>query len=296
MALKTKAHLAVLAANFFFGVNYIAVKYNVPSHILPLGLNVVRIVSSVILLWLLFLFKPGKAGIDKKDIPRFIICALSGVAINQMLFIRGLSLTTAIHASLLALVTPIFIIFIAAWLLKERITGFKIAGLISGFAGAAILISIKDTSQTGSNIFFGDILIIINAVSYAFYLVLVRPLMQRYSPIHVIRWVFTFGSIIILLFGWNDLAVTNWNNFEPMNWAALAFVAVCATFFAYLFNIYGVSVIGASATGTYIYTQPVFAALIAIFFTGEHLDWIKLLCAALIFGGVYIANNTRKTT
>lgn len=296
MALKTKAHLAVLAANFFFGVNYIAVKYNVPSHILTLGLNVVRIVSSVILLWILFLFKPGKAGIEKKDIPRFIICALSGVAINQMLFIRGLSLTTAIHASLLALVTPIFIIFIAAWLLKERITGFKIAGLISGFSGAAILISIKDTSQTGSNIFFGDILIIINAVSYAFYLVLVRPLMQRYSPIHVTRWVFTFGSIIILLFGWNDLAVTNWNNFEPMNWAALAFVAVCATFFAYLFNIYGVSVIGASATGTYIYTQPVFAALIAIFFTGELLDWIKLLCAALIFGGVYIANYTRKTT
>ena len=296
MASKSKAHLAVLAANFFFGVNYIAVKYNVPSHILPLGLNVVRILSSVILLWLLFLLNPGKPGIDKKDIPRFIICALSGVAINQMLFIKGLSLTTAIHASLLALVTPIFIIFIAAWLLKEKITGFKIAGLISGFAGAAILISIKDTSQTGSNIFFGDILIIINAVSYAFYLVLVRPLMQRYSPIHVIRWVFTFGSIIILLFGWNDLSVTNWNNFEPMNWTALAFVAVCATFFAYLFNIYGVSVIGASATGSYIYTQPVFAALIAIFFAGEHLDGTKILCAILIFSGVYIANYKRKIT
>ena len=121
------------------------------------------------------------------------------------MFVKGLSLTSSIHASLLALVTPILIIFIAAWLLKEKLTFLKITGVITGVAGAAILILMKDVSHTATNIFLGDVLVILNAVTYAFYLVIVRPLMKRYSAIHVIRWVFTFGFIFMIPYGWNDV-------------------------------------------------------------------------------------------
>jgi drug/metabolite transporter (DMT)-like permease len=248
------------------------------------------------LFWILFLLKPSKPGILKKDIPLFILCAILGIALNQTLFVKGLSLTSAIHASLLALVTPILIIFIAAWLLKERITFLKIAGVIAGVAGAVILILIKDVSHTATNIFLGDVLVILNAVTYAFYLVIVRPLMKRYSAIHVIRWVFTFGACFIIPYGWHDVTATQWQNFTTSNWICLAFVITSATFFAYLFNIYGVSVIGASSTGAYIYTQPVFAAIIAIIFTGETYDWVKLVAAVLIFSGVYMANYKIKLT
>src|SRR5215831_306727 len=157
---RIKAHLAVLLANIFFGVNYITIKLIVPSKLSAPALNVCRVVGSSALFWLLYSLKPSKPGIQKKDIPRFIACALLGVSLNQALFVKGLSLTSSIHASLLMLVTPILIIFIAAWLLKERITPLKIIGVITGISGAAILILMKDVSHTATNIVLGDILVI----------------------------------------------------------------------------------------------------------------------------------------
>jgi len=290
MKSNTKAHLAVLATNLLFGVNYATVKYITPSFIHPFGLNMARVLTALILFWILYLLKPTTFGIRKKDIPRFIICAASGVTINQLLFIKGLALTTSIHASLLSLGTPIFITFIAAWLLREMLTPIKLIGLFLGIGGATILILLKDNTHSGTDIVNGDILILLNAISYAFYMVLVRPLMQVYSPVHVIRWVFTFGAIMIAPFAWLQFASTDWTAFQSSQWLALAFVCIGATFFSYLFNIYGISVIGASATGSYIYTQPVFAAITSIIFLGENIDSYKIISALLIFSGVYLVN------
>lgn len=290
MSKRFQAHAAVLLANIFFGINYITIKLIVPSKISAPALNVCRVVSAAILFWILYLLKPSKPGILKKDIPVFIVCAVAGVVINQILFVKGLSLTTSIHASLLALVTPVLIIFIAAWLLKEKLTALKIVGVAAGVAGAAILIVMKDVSHTASNIFLGDVLVVLNAIAYAFYLVIAKPLMNRYSAVHVVRWVFTIGLFFMVPYGWNDVMATDWQNFTTNDWICFWFVLTGATFFAYLFNIYGISVLGASATGSYIYTQPVFAAVLAIAFTGETYDWVKLLAALLIFSGVYLVN------
>ena len=154
----------------------------------------------------------------------------------------------------------------------------------------------KDVSHTASNIVLGDVLVVLNAMAYAFYLVLVRPLMQVYSPVHVIRWVFTIAMVFMVPYCWNDFAITPWQSFTTGNWVCLFFVVSGATFFAYLFNIYGIAVIGASATGSYIYTQPVFAAIIAMVFIGETYDWIKLFAAILIFSGVYMVNYKPRLT
>jgi len=287
---NTKAHLAVLTTNVLFGVNYAAIKFITPSYIHPFGLNMARVLSALLLFWLLYLLKPGKAGIQQKHIPRFLICALTGVVINQLLFVKGLSLTTSIHASLLSLGTPIFITFIAAWILKERLNLTKITGLVLGISGAGLLILMKDNTHTGNNLLLGDTMVLFNSVSYAFYMVLVRPLMKVYSPFQVIRWVFTFGFVMMLPFAWSDFANTQWHTFQLSQWLILGLVCIGATFLAYLFNIYGISVIGASASGSYIYTQPVFAAIVAIAIMGEHLNLLKILSALLIFSGVYLVN------
>lgn len=290
MTRNTKAHVAVLSANFIFGANYAIVKYITPAYLHPFALNVVRILVSLFLFWGLFLFKPGKVKLERKHIPRFLLCALTGVVINQIFFIKGVSLTTPIHSALLSLATPIFITLIAAWLLREGFTLLKFFGLILGIGGAALLILLKDSTHSGKDILLGDIMVIINAVSYAFYLVLVRPLMQTYSGIQVLRWIFTLGSLVILPFGMKEFLETNWAAFGISQWMALAAVGIGATFLAYLLNVYGINIIGASATGAYIYTQPVFAALIAIFFAGEHFSLVKFVAAVLIFTGVYLAN------
>ncbi len=191
---------------------------------------------------------------------------------------------------MLILITPILITFFAAWLIKEKLNSNKLLGLLLGVFGCVLLVLLKENIVHGSNILLGDMFIVINAISYAFYLVLVKPLMEVYKPIHVLRWVFTFGTIVIVPIGWSDFIVTPWHLFTASSWVSLMFVVLGATFFAYLFNIYGVKKIGAAATGSYIYTQPIFAAIIAIIFIGEHLQLQKIIAAVLIFSGVYLVN------
>jgi drug/metabolite transporter (DMT)-like permease len=296
MHIKNKAYAAAIVANFIFGSSYALVKYVTPGFIHPFALNFVRVTVSIFLFWTLFIFKPGKTRIDKNDIPRFLLCGLTGVTINQIFFIKGLSLTTAIHSSLLSLGTPIFITIIAAWLLKEGFNAAKAAGLVFGIGGASILILMKDNSTVGSNMLIGDLFILINAISYAFYLVLVRPLMAKYSGIQVLRWVFTFGAIGIIPFGLPHILTTNWMAFGLSQFLALAYIAIATTFFAYLLTVYAISTIGSSATGAFIYTQPVFAAVIATIFAGEHFTISKAIAALLIFTGVYLVNFKKPKT
>ncbi|MEO7264807.1 MAG: DMT family transporter [Ferruginibacter sp.] len=290
-----KAHLALLGTNIFFAINYTAVKYLVNEQwVKPFGLNLVRVGVSAILLWVLFLWKPVKSRIQKKDFGRFFLCALTGIAINQMLFIKGLSLTYSIHATLLMLTTPILITILAAWMLKEKLNSYKIAGLVLGISGAVILLTAKENSGNASAVLWGDILIILNAISYTFYFILVKPLMKTYKPIEVIRMIFTIGFFLMLPFCWNEFTEIPWQQYDTLAFFNLGMVVIAGTFLAYIFNVYGIQILGASIAGTYIYSQPVFAATIAIIFLGESLSLYKIIAAALIFIGVYLSNKKNK--
>lgn len=292
---RATAHFALLFTNLFFAINLSAVKHFTNTGLAkPFGINVVRVGASVILFWLLFLLKPVNIKIERQDIKRFILCAITGIAINQLLFLKGLSLTYSIHASLLMLTTPILIVFIAAWLLKERLSLIKIIGLALGIGGAAVLILGKESSGNGNEVLWGDILIMINAVSYTFYFILVKPLMQKYNPVVVIRWVFTFGFFMVLPFGWNEFNQIQWHTFNTVDITTMILIVFAGTFLAYLFNVYGIKVLGASVAGFYIYTQPVFAALIAKLVLNEDITAYKIMAAVLIFTGVYLANKPVK--
>jgi drug/metabolite transporter (DMT)-like permease len=288
---NTKAHLGLLSTNLFFAINLSAIKYFTGNNIAkPYGINVVRLGISALLFWLLFLFSSNKKGIAIKDVPRFILCAFTALGLNVMLFVKGLSYTFSIHASLLLLITPILITFIAAWVLKERITIFKVIGLLLGISGACLLITSGKSTGKGDNILLGDGLIIMSAFAYTFYFILVKPLMKKYPPVHVMRWVFTFGFIMILPLGWKEFTQIPWNYFGFDEYFLLCLIVVPGTFLAYLFNVYGIKVLGASIAGAYIYSQPVFAVIIATAFLKEGLELYKIIAAILIFAGVYFAN------
>ncbi len=290
MKSTTKAHLAVFFANLIFGVNFSMVKYITPSVIKPFGLNVVRVLVTSLLLWIMYVVQPKGEKIRKEDFKLLLLCALTGVTTNQLLFIKGLSMTYSTHASLLILSTPLLITVMAFAVLKETLSWLRIAGLICGISGAMILILSGTKSGTGNQVLLGDIFVFLNAISYSFYFILVKPLLLRYTPIQILRWVFTLGGLMILPFGWTEFTDTSWEVFTGLHWASLAFVVLGATFLAYHLNIYGLGHLKASSTGTYIYIQPFFAALVAILFLNEPITIDKLISALLIFAGVFLVN------
>jgi drug/metabolite transporter (DMT)-like permease len=289
------AHVALLLTNLFFAINLSAAKHLTSLQLAkPFGINVVRVGVSAILFWLLFVLKPVDVKIQKIDRLRLVWCALTGIAINQLLFLKGLSLTYPIHASLLMLTTPILIVFFAAWVLKEKIGPLKIMGLILGISGAAVLVLVKHNAAPGDNIIAGDLMILVNAISYTIYFILVQPLMMKYNAVVIIRWIFTIGLIMVLPFGWTEFTAIRWADFTPTDFTCMLLVVFSGTFLAYLFNIYGIKILGPSSAGTYIYTQPFFATAIAMVFLKEGLPLYKVVAAVLIFTGVYLANKRKK--
>jgi drug/metabolite transporter (DMT)-like permease len=289
----TKAHAALLGTNLFFAINLTAIKFIVNAGFAqPFAINIIRVGVTSILLWGMYIFQSNKTPVNRADIGRLVLCALMGVAINQLLFVKGLSLTYSIHASLLMLITPILIIIIAASFLNEKWTLLKLSGLILGITGACILLSTKEITGNARNAFLGDVLIISNAVAYAIFFVLVKPLMKTYPPITVIRLIFTIGFFMMLPFCWREFNDVPWHSFTPVAWGTLCSIVIAGTFLAYLFNVYGIKMLGASTAGTYIYSQPFFAAAIAAIFLGEQLTTAKIVAAGFIFLGVYLSNKT----
>jgi drug/metabolite transporter (DMT)-like permease len=287
----TRAHLGLFGTNLFFAANYSAIKYFTGNHYAgPFGINIIRIGIGVILFWLLFLLSPVKRRIQKKQIPAFLLCAFTGLAVNQMLFIKGLSYTFSIHAALLTLITPILITLIAGVILREKITTTKILGLLLAATGAVILIGTREITMGGENVFLGDILVVCSAVAYTFYFITVKPLILLYPATDVMRWVFTFGFFMILPACTREFSGITWQVFTLKDYLLLFLIAVPGTFLAYLFNAYGIKILSASVAGAYIYSQPVFAVAIAMIFLKEQLLPHKIVAAVLIFGGVYLSN------
>jgi drug/metabolite transporter (DMT)-like permease len=294
MQKTTQAHIALLGANLFYGIGFSVAKMVMPSLIQPSAFILIRVVCAAILFWASWFFgKNFRATIARKDWLRLFVCAMFGVVINMLLFFKGLSLTSPIHGSLMMLSTPVLVTLLASAIAAERITSNKIIGLLIAVAGAIILILSRSTEAIAVNAPLGDLYIFINACSYALYLVLVKPLMQQYRPIIIIRWIFLIGSVFVIPFGWNDFQQIAASSFATADWLAVIFIVLGVTFCTYLWNIFAIQHLSSSIAGAYIYLQPLFAALISVVFFGEQFTLQKLIAAVLIFSGVAIATRAK---
>lgn len=289
-----KAHLSILGANIIYGINYTVAKDVMPDYISPFGLVFCRILGALILFWSVGFIRYEK--IEKKDLLLLATCGFFGVFANQLMFLYGLDNTTPINASIIMISNPILVLIASAIILKNRITGMKVTGITLGIFGALLLLLLKQDFSFGSEYLLGDLFIFLNASAYGVYLVLVFPLMKKYSPITVLKWIFTFGIIFVFPFSIQDFTTTEWQNFSLKIWLEFSFVIIGTTFFAYLLNIYGLRRLNPSVVSTYIYLQPLFAALIAIWAGKDALDGVKIIAALLIFGGVYLVNKSSLPT
>ena len=291
MTPRIKAHLALVGTNLFFAINYSAVKFFTSNDISgPLGINIIRLGVSLILFWALFLFKPNRTIFSKKDWITLVLCAIAAIALNQLLFIKGLSLSLPIHSALLTLITPILITLLAVRMLKEKLSVTKLAGLILGISGALLLIGGREKGAPGDNIVLGDFLVILSSIAYTFYFILVKPLMDRHAPIVVVRWVFTFGFFFTLPLCFREFTEIQWQAFTPKHWFLLFMIVIPGTSLAYIFNVYGIKILSASTAGSYIYSQPIFAVIIAMLFLHQKLTLVIIAAGILIFSGVYLSN------
>ena len=283
------AHISLLIANLIYALNFTIAKDVMPNFILPSAFILLRVIGALFLFsfsYFIFFFQK----IEFKDILRFAICGLFGVAINQLFFFEGLNLTTPINAAIVMTTNPILVMLLSFIIVKEAISFRKILGITLGFIGASTLILSDGAINLSSNNSTGNLFVFINATSYGLYLVIVKPLLNKYHPLTVLFYVFAFGLLFVLPFGYDDLTIVKWGTIPVNIYLEIIFVVVCTTFIAYLLNSSALKTLTASTVSIYIYLQPILASLFAIFLGADFLDEKKIIASVLIFSGVYLVS------
>ena len=283
------AHIALFFVNLIYALNYTIAKDVMPDYINPSGFILLRVTGAVILFFITYVLFIRES-VEKKDLIRLALCGLFGVAINQLFFFEGLNLTTPINAAIIMTVNPVLVIIISALLIGERITMRKIFGIVFGIVGASTLILNSGDISLDNNFFLGNILVFINATSYAIYLVLVKTLMTKYNPLTVMLFVFTFGLLFVAPFGYQDLLSIDIVTFTNDIYLKVAFVVICTTFLAYLFNAFALKFLNPSVVSIYVYLQPVLASIIAVSFSSDSIDFIKIISSIFIFIAVFLVS------
>ena len=285
---RNAALVALVLVQLFYGVTFtFANDVIVGGYIMPFGFIVLRVVCATFLFWGFSLMVTTKK-IDRKDFPKLIAAAFFGVTLNMLTFFKGLQYTTPINGSVIMITVPIFVFILSATILKEQVTKLKVTGIGLGLSGALVLSLYGQSSAYGENILLGNFLVFINAASYSYYLILIKKLTSKYHPYDFIKWLFLFGSIMVLPFGYTELSAVNWQDFPSYIWFSVGFVIVFATFGTYLLNPLALKNLKATTVSTFLYLQPIFAGIFAIAMGSDQLDLVKGLAALLIFIGVYL--------
>lgn len=290
MSKVLKAHLALLFAQIIYGANYSISKIAMPEYVQPLGFIFLRVVGATLLFWVTGFFIKEK--IEKQDQRKLFFLALFGVAINQILFYKGLNLSTPINASIIMISNPIIVLILTAILLKERIGKLKIIGIAVGLIGALGLLLLNKNLTFGSNTFTGDILVLINSTSWALYIIMVKPLMKKYNAVTLLKWIFLIGFFYTTPFTFNEVQLIDWQTMPTKILVCIAFVVIATTYFAYLLNTYALNQLSPSVVSIYIYMQPFLASLIAISMGQDKMDVVKIVSGTLIIIGVYLVSKT----
>lgn len=287
---KFWVHAALFTVALLYGANYTIAKYAMPEHIGAFGFIAIRIIITTALFWLLHGFLSNEKIESKSDYLRLMLSGLFGVAINQLMFFKGLSLTTPINASIIMTINPAVVVLGTYLVGSERLSIQKIVGLLFGAAGAYLLIT-KDGANFNNQYFVGNLFVFVNACSYATYLVIVKKLMLKYDSLTIVKWIFLFGGIIAIPFGIPELLAVKWTSLPSIAWFSIAYVVIGTTFLAYLLNAWGLKFVNSSVVGIYIYLQPVLATTIAILLKSDTFEIVYLAYALLIMLGVFLVSS-----
>lgn len=289
-----KSHLALFLANLIYALTFTLAKDIMPGTVSPMGLILIRITGAMILfhiahkIWV-------KEKVKRSDYGVLFLCGLFGVALNMTFFLKGLNYTTPIHAAVTMTSAPIIIFILAIIFHGEKKLPRRIFGVALGASGALILAIYGREFETGNpKLALGNLFVFINAVSYAIYLTLVKPLMTKYHFLTLTKWIFSVGFILVLPFGIDDVQQVKWAEISNIIWAEIGFVVVGTSFLAYLCNIYALKRLRASTVGFYIYLQPVLATVIALLLGSDKLDPVKISASIIIFIGVYLVGRRTK--
>lgn len=293
MTQNQRAHLSLLGTTLIFGLHYAVAKSMMPGFLTPMQLIFLRLLGGLVLFWVFQkIFVHEK--VDRRDLFKLALCGMLGFALNQSLFYEGLNITAPFDASVIHVLNPVLVMIFAFLILRERITSSTVIGIVLGASGALLLIFFGRKSGSGEHAALGNLLVFLNMVFYALYLVVLKPLTLKYHTSTILKWVSLFGFLFILPFSVKPALSIDFGRFDLYAWLALGFIIIFATFLAYLLINFALKRVSPNVVSYYNYLQPLIAAVSSVSIGAERITWIKVAAAILIFSGVFVVTRQRR--
>jgi drug/metabolite transporter (DMT)-like permease len=279
--------LGLTLIQVFFGVHYLAGKL-VMKEIPPRAWAPIRVIGAALLLLALVRALGRRFPRAPRDLALLAVFSFFGVAVNQICFVEGLSRTSAIHSAIINTLIPAWTLFFAVVLGRESPTVRKSASLALAVAGVVLVIR-PERAAFSSSSFVGDLLTMLNSMSYSFFLVVSKRTMQRVDALAATALMFVFGAVPILLFGGAAAARFDFSSVTITAWLWAAFIVAFPTAGAYVLISWTLARAEASLVALFVYMQPVIATILGIAFQHETLTMRTVAGALLIFAAVYLA-------
>lgn len=261
--------------------------------ITPLLMTDFRMIGAACLFWIASLFTQPEH-VNHKDMLSLFFAALFGIVFNQGTYIFGLGMTSPINASIVTTSLPILTMVIAAIYLQEPITGKKLLGVFMGAVGALLLIlSGQPMSGGQSGSIGGDLLCLFAQFCFSLYLVFFKGLIGKYSPITLMKWMFTYASICLIPFSYTEIVQLDWSLLDYKVIAGLVMVVFCATFISYLLIPIGQKNLRPTVTSMYNYLQPIVASILAVAWGMDSFNALKIVAVILVFSGVFFVTQSK---
>lgn len=197
--------------------------------------------------------------IPKKDHARLFGLAFLGIVLNQVCFLFGLRWSSPFSVSLLGATIPVFTAALAVLSRKEAFEGRTAIGLVLAAVG---VVSLTGVGSTSGHVDVGALLVTLNSLSYAAYVVLSRDVVVRLGALRVVAWVFTYGALMFAPVGL-AAAVRGVPHLTARGIAYLAWIVAVPTILAYLVNAWALGRSKATVVTIYIVLQPLLAAILA---------------------------------
>lgn len=291
---KLTGHAAMFGANAMWGIMSPVAKMVMAAGVIsPMVMTDFRILGAAILFWTISFFQKREP-VSWRDLGLFFLASQIAIVFNQGSFIFGVSMTSPIDASIITTSLPILTLIIAAFYLKEPVTGKKIAGILFGATGAILLVFSGQQLDNGnaSNI-WGDLLCLTAQLCFSIYLVFFRGLINRYSPITIMKWMFTGSTLSVLPFTYDKILAIDWPIVEWRTIAGIAFVVIGGTFISYLLVSIGQKRLRPTLVSMYNYIQPIAAAIVAILWGMDSFTLLKVIAVVFIFSGVFLVTQSK---
>ena len=279
-----RLHSALFTVALLFSANYVISKLGM-RELSPMVFAWLRIAAAAAILAVIV---RGEEPLSREDARRVAGFAILGVVINAPLFLIGLSMTSVHVAAILITTIPVFTLGAAIALGRERASATRIGGIALACVGALLVVGGETFAGTWRS-FIGALLIVINCLSYALYLVLSKPSMARLSARRVVARMFAVGTFVLLPIAAIPLARQDWGQVSTSAWLSLVLVILGPTVAAYLLQAWALRYADSSLVATYTYVQPVLATILGAIFFAEIIHPIVIAAAVLIFSGVALA-------